>query len=213
MCRSNFCVNIWEMLRSILLILDWIWSIKLNIVLVFILKTGRRTLSDHRNIWRNATVISYTENWHQLYHCRLGLHDGCKKQFSNGAYIWQLSTIFWFFLNQAENADISYDLLKTNVQVVDINFCNSSKSYEGAMKPGMFCAGRIREGDWFDIVEISTEFINMNLIELFTFFSGGHDACQVRYIQRNWKFHMWIQHSMKYKLLLILYHRVTLVGL
>lgn len=58
----------------------------------------------------------------------------------------------WGYTMDDENAEISYELLKTNVQVVDINFCNSSKSYEGAMKPGMFCAGRIRE--------------------------GGHDACQ-----------------------------------
>lgn len=51
--------------------------------------------------------------------------------------------IEWF---QDENGEISYDLLKTDVQVVDINFCNSSHSYEGAMQPGMFCAGRLKEG-------------------------------------------------------------------
>lgn len=47
---------------------------------------------------------------------------------------------------QDEDQDISYKLLKTDVEVADIKFCNSSSSYEGAMKPGMFCAGRLKKG-------------------------------------------------------------------
>lgn len=63
---------------------------------------------------------------------------------------WPQNVSFTFFNSkiavQDENAEISYDLLKTTVNVMDINFCNSSRSYEGAMKPGMFCAGRQKEG-------------------------------------------------------------------
>lgn len=47
---------------------------------------------------------------------------------------------------QVTNSLISMELMKTTVNVIDINYCNSSVSYEGAMKPGMFCAGRMNEG-------------------------------------------------------------------
>lgn len=53
-----------------------------------------------------------------------------------------------------ETAEASYELLKTDIQVIDINFCNSSSSYEYAMKPGMFCTGRLDEGLLNDILII-----------------------------------------------------------
>ncbi|XP_055301714.1 trypsin eta-like [Sitodiplosis mosellana] len=62
------------------------------------------------------------------------------------------TVVGWGYTSNSEDSDISYNLLKTDVFVIDINFCNSSFSYEGAMKPGMFCAGRTK--------------------------GGGHDACQ-----------------------------------
>lgn len=35
------------------------------------------------------------------------------------------------------------ELLKTEIDVLDINFCNGTFSYEGAMVPGMICASRV----------------------------------------------------------------------
>lgn len=61
---------------------------------------------------------------------------------------------------EQEVEQISYKLLKTNVEVADINYCNSSVSFEGAMKPGMLCAGRIREGSF--IISSDTEIRNPN---------------------------------------------------
>lgn len=59
-----------------------------------------------------------------------------------------VSSSFFFknFLTQDQYSDISNVLLKTDVDVIDINFCNGSYSYTGAMLPGMFCAGNINEG-------------------------------------------------------------------
>lgn len=50
--------------------------------------------------------------------------------------------------HQDEDSDISSTLLKTDVDVIDVNFCNGSYSYAGAMMPGMFCAGKKREGSF-----------------------------------------------------------------
>lgn len=54
---------------------------------------------------------------------------------------------FRSFIHQdPDEGEISYKLLKANVEVVETEFCNSSSSYEGAMKPGMICAGQTRGG-------------------------------------------------------------------
>lgn len=61
---------------------------------------------------------------------------------------WIICSLFLFVsFNQGEDAEISFELLKTEVFVVDINICNSSTSYEDAMRPGMFCAGRFKAGN------------------------------------------------------------------
>lgn len=56
------------------------------------------------------------------------------------------TTVSISILKQDDDSEISFHLLKTDVFVVDIKFCNSSYSYEDAMKPGMFCAGRKKTG-------------------------------------------------------------------
>lgn len=38
-------------------------------------------------------------------------------------------------------------LQKTNVELLDMELCNSSYSYDGEMKAGMLCAGRLFEGE------------------------------------------------------------------
>lgn len=62
---------------------------------------------------------------------------------------------------------------------MDINFCNSSRSYEGAMKPGMFCAGRQKEGLLRNISKENQNVSNLHTNLYNSLHSGGHDACQV----------------------------------
>lgn len=46
-------------------------------------------------------------------------------------------------MTAGDEGHISYDLLKTEVDVLDIRFCNGTFSYYEFMKPGMICAQRI----------------------------------------------------------------------
>lgn len=42
---------------------------------------------------------------------------------------------------QSEDDEVSEDLLKVDVQVFGMDFCNGSNSYVNLMQEGMFCAG------------------------------------------------------------------------
>lgn len=44
---------------------------------------------------------------------------------------------------QSTDDEISEDLLKVEVEVMNIEFCNGSDSYTELMQEGMFCAGSV----------------------------------------------------------------------
>jgi len=102
---------------------------------------SRETFQNDIAVIRVDEPFSVTENFGPMHRSTSTPKEGTR-----------CTVVGWGYTSSDENSDISYNLLKTDVFVVDIKFCNGSFSYENAMKPGMFCAGRTK--------------------------GGGHDACQ-----------------------------------
>lgn len=44
-------------------------------------------------------------------------------------------------------SEVSIDLLKTDVDVISMDFCNGTFSYDGSLENGTFCAGQTDGGE------------------------------------------------------------------